>query len=122
MTNPSPQKTALAWSGESKPPAGTPGAATPGAGGGTQVDFHPAHHQLLVVQLLDHDHQHHHYQYQYHNHHDDHHPDAGPGPLDVCDGGAHEPRVVAAPGLHVAQRHRPEDVPHRAAAAAPERR
>ena len=32
-----PQKTALAWSGESKPPAGTPGAATPGAGGGTQV-------------------------------------------------------------------------------------
>ena len=38
-----PQKTALAWSGESKPPAGTPGAATPGAGGGTQVAFHPDH-------------------------------------------------------------------------------
>ena len=37
MTMIFPQKTALAWSGESKPPAGTPGAATPGAGGGTQV-------------------------------------------------------------------------------------
>ena len=47
---------------------------------------------------------------------------AGSGPLDVRDGGAHEPRVLVAPGLHVAQRHRPEDVAHRAAAAVAERR
>ena len=122
MTNPSPQKTALAWSGESKPPAGTPGAATPGAGGGTQVEFIKLMiiiwvmiivnimiimSNMKITQLLDH----HHYQYQPHYHNHDH-QQAGPGPLDVCDGGAHEPRVVAAPGLHVAQRHRPEDVPH----------
>ena len=46
----------------------------------------------------------------------------GTGPLDVCDGGAHEPRVVAAPGLHVAQWHRPENVTHRTATASSERR
>ena len=49
-------------------------------------------------------------------------PNAGSGPLDVRDGGAHEPRVLFAPGLHVAQWHRPEDVAHRAAAAVAERR
>ena len=46
----------------------------------------------------------------------------GPGPLDVCDGGAHEPRGgPPPPSLHVAQRHRPKDEPHRAAAALTER-
>ena len=44
MIIPPPQKTALAWSGESKPPAGTPGSATPGAGGGTQVRSHDHDH------------------------------------------------------------------------------
>ena len=47
---------------------------------------------------------------------------AGSGPLDVRDGGAHEPRVQPAPPLHVAPgHHRPEDEPHGAAAAAAER-
>ena len=56
MTNPSPQKTALAWSGESKPPAGTPGSATPGAGGGTQVRSHDHDHHDPDEDDHDHDH------------------------------------------------------------------
>ena len=46
----------------------------------------------------------------------------GPGPLDVRHGGAHEPRdLLPPPSLHVAQRDRSEDVPHRPAAATTER-
>ena len=51
-----PQKTALAWSGESKPPAGTPGSATPGAGGGTQVRSHDHDHHDPDGDDHDHDH------------------------------------------------------------------
>merc|ERR1719474_1763728 len=47
-----PHKTALAWSGESKPPAGTPGAATPGAGGGTQG---LAHWMSVMAEHMNHE-------------------------------------------------------------------
>ena len=47
--------------------------------------------------------------------------DTGPGPLDVRHGRAHEPREHPPPPLHVAQRHRPEDEPHRATTTPAER-
>ena len=45
----------------------------------------------------------------------------GPSPLDVRHGGAHEPRVLPPPRLHVAQWDRPEDEHHRTATALTER-
>ena len=45
----------------------------------------------------------------------------GPGPLDVRDGGAHEPRVQPPPSLHVAQWNRAEDELDGAATSPPQR-
>ena len=45
----------------------------------------------------------------------------GPGALDVCHGRAHEPRVLPAPSLHVAQCRRPEDEPNRTTSTPTER-
>ena len=45
----------------------------------------------------------------------------GPGALDVRHGRAHEPRVLLAPSLHVAQCRRPEDEPNRTTSTPTER-